>query len=150
MLSIQSWDFMQLEGKAIHNFVFLRLHSLLLPVTITVTLEGTQLPKQGYFVLWDVLENPLSTRTRLTGEELIPGNPVHAQLTSICATDLSPIYTLLELNPVPPHSKPTDPDKSMNPCPHSWWWQSVNSKLLEGKKFCPRTEILQILNLNAP
>lgn len=51
MLSIQSWDFMQLEGKAIHNFVFLRLHSLLLPVTITVTLEGTQLPKQGYCVL---------------------------------------------------------------------------------------------------
>lgn len=91
MLSIQSWDFMQLESDAIHNFVFLRLHSLLLPVTITVTLEGTQLPKQGYCVLWDVLENPLSIRTCLTGEKLIPGNPVHAQLTSICATHLSPI-----------------------------------------------------------
>lgn len=135
ILSIQSLDFMQLERKAIHDFVFSRLHSLLFPVTITVTLKGTQLPEQVYCAFWDVLENPLSIRTCLTGEKLIPGSPVHAQLISICAPDLSSLYVLLELNPVPLYSKPTNPDKSMNPCPHSW--PSLNSKFLQGKKFCP-------------
>lgn len=101
MLSIQSLDFMQLESKAIHDFVFPRLHSLVLPVTITVTSEGTHLSKQVYCALWDVLENPLSIRTCLTGEKLMPGSPVHAHLTRICATDLSPLYVLLELNLFP-------------------------------------------------
>lgn len=93
MLSVQSLDFMQLERKAIQCISFPRLPSFLLPISITVTLDGTQLPKQVHCVILDVLEHsthlPTARTTHQTGEKIVAGSPVHAQHIGICTTDTS-------------------------------------------------------------